>query len=111
MSQRYPVADTVAGSAAATVAKEKLDLYGPEVLPLVFATYGRLGSEGHHTLDVLQAALRNQVEDGVAMTSAETLLISHNWCSDKLGRIGNRHKKCRNLTDVKRTCLWSNNVR
>ena len=88
---RYTEADTVAGSAAAKGAKEKTDLYGPEVLPLVFETYGRLGSEGHHTLDVLQTALsgltwgnhsrlrhtlRARCEDALARATADVALLA-----------------------------------
>ena len=50
---RYVKADRVAGTAAAVAAEEKHDRYGPYVLPLPFESFGRLGTAGRRTLEVL----------------------------------------------------------
>ena len=54
---RYVDAATRCGTAAAAGAKEKRDLYGPQVLPLPFESYGRLGEAGRETLSSLTAAV------------------------------------------------------
>ena len=50
---RYVKPDRVAGTAAAVAAEEKHDRYGPFVLPLPFESFGRLGTAGWRTLEVL----------------------------------------------------------
>ena len=52
-AERYTRADRAAGAAADRAAEEKRERYGPLVMPLVFESYGRLGSAGRRTLEVL----------------------------------------------------------
>lgn len=54
---RYEDAARRCGQAAASGAKEKRDLYGPEVMPLPFESYGRLGEAGYETLSSLASAV------------------------------------------------------
>ena len=54
-AKRYGRADHVPGEAAAKAADEKHERYGPFVLPLAFESYGRLGSAGRRTLEILAA--------------------------------------------------------
>ena len=52
-AERYTRADRAAGAAADRAAEEKRERYGPLVMPLVFESYGRLGSAGRRTLEGL----------------------------------------------------------
>ena len=53
LATRYPQAPNVPGSAASKGAEDKLARYGPKVLPLVFESFGRLGTEGKQSLKLL----------------------------------------------------------
>jgi len=92
-ASRYTRAAHVPGSAAAKAADEKRDRYGPSVLPLVFESYGRLGTDGRRTLETLalhaSATLRDQwavqrlvprwhasLERAVTFATAEIVLLA-----------------------------------
>ena len=53
LATRYSQAPSVPGSAASKGAEDKLARYGPKVLPLVFESFGRLGTEGKQSLQLL----------------------------------------------------------
>ena len=53
LATRYSQAPSVPGSAASSGAEDKLARYGPKVLPLVFESFGRLGTEGKQSLQLL----------------------------------------------------------
>ena len=53
LANRYPMAQSVPGSAASKGSEEKFTRYGPCVLHLVFESFGRLGTEGKQSLKLL----------------------------------------------------------
>ena len=55
-ASRYPNAHRTAATAAAAAEKEKRDLYGEDVLPLAFESYGRIGKESYSALQSLALA-------------------------------------------------------
>ena len=52
-AERYPVAHSRPGHAAAVVEQSKLERYGPSVFPVAIETYGRIGDRSRESLQVL----------------------------------------------------------
>ncbi len=52
-AERYPVAHSRPGHAAAVAEQSKLERYGPGVFPVAFETYGRIGDRSRESLQVL----------------------------------------------------------
>lgn len=63
-ASRYPQSAHVIGTAARAGAEEKVALYGSEVLPVPFESYGRLGVEGHNALAALAFAAGSRTAFG-----------------------------------------------
>ena len=89
-AERYKNASTEVSIAALAGEREKAERYGQEVQPLIFETYGRLGSRSLTTLQSLAdssavagkastrrlAGWRKQLERAVVWSAAESVLLS-----------------------------------